>query len=125
VISYADLGAPFQRLDPEKNDRQAFNADAFKAFPAFNAAGGKVRRGTSGRNQFRLGNVVNNFDFIFMKKTPLWGETSNFEIRFEAFNLLNHTQFTTVDTTLSSPTFGKFTGARESRVIQLGGRFTF
>jgi Carboxypeptidase regulatory-like domain len=125
VISYADLGTAFQQLDPKKNDRQAFNANAFTAFPAFDAAGGKVRRGTSGRNQFRLGNTVNNFDVIVSKKTPLWGESSNFEIRFEAFNLLNHTQFTTVNTTLSDANFGKFTGARESRVIQLGGRFSF
>jgi hypothetical protein len=59
------------------------------------------------------------------KKTQLFNEHTNFEIRFEAFNALNHTQFTTLDTTLSSPTFGKYTGARESRVIQLGGRFSF
>jgi hypothetical protein len=69
----------------------------------------------------------------------------NLELRFEAFNALNHTQFTTVDLNLGSaatcqvvagavvgdcnraqnPNFGKYTGARESRVIQLGARFSF
>jgi outer membrane receptor protein involved in Fe transport len=128
VLTYADLGAPFQLLDPRTNDRQAFNANAFRAFadPAagFNVAT-QFRRGTSGPNMFRAGNTVNNFDLIVAKKTQLFSETSNFEIRFEAFNALNHTQFTTLDTTLSSSTFGKYTGARESRVVQLGGRFTF
>jgi hypothetical protein len=69
----------------------------------------------------------------------------NLELRFEAFNAMNHTQFTTVDLNLgsaatctvsggvttgdcnraSNPNFGKYTGARESRVIQLGARFSF
>lgn len=128
VLTFADLGAPFRLLDPRTNDRQAFNRDAFRAFAdpstGFNVAT-QFRRGTSGPNMFRAGNTVNNFDLIVAKKTQLFSENTNFEIRFEAFNALNHTQFTTLDTTLSSPTFGKYTGARESRVIQLGGRFTF
>jgi hypothetical protein len=128
VLTFADLGSPFQLLDPRRNDRQAFNANAFRAFAdpsaGFNVAT-QFRRGTSGPNMFRAGNTINNFDLIVSKKTQLFSESSNFEIRFEAFNALNHTQFTTLDTTLSSATFGKYTGARESRVIQLGGRFTF
>jgi hypothetical protein len=128
ILTFADLGAPFQLLDPRKNDRQAFNKDAFRAFadPAagFNVAT-QFRRGTSGYNQFRAGNTVNNFDLILSKKTQLFTESQNLELRLEAFNALNHTQFTTLDTTLSSPTFGKYTGARESRVLQLGARFTF
>jgi hypothetical protein len=68
------------------------------------------------------------------------------ELRFEVFNALNTTQFTTVDLNLgsgatceafpggvivgdcnraSNPNFGKFTGAREARVVQLGARFSF
>ena len=59
------------------------------------------------------------------KKTRLWSETSGLELRFEAFNAMNHTQFTTLNLNLSDPNFGKFTTARESRVIQLGARFSF
>jgi len=62
---------------------------------------------------------------ILSKKTRLWNETSNLELRFEAFNALNHTQFTTLNTTITSAGFGKFTAARESRVIQLGARISF
>ncbi|HSE98613.1 MAG TPA: hypothetical protein VLD57_10150, partial [Blastocatellia bacterium] len=130
IVSFADLGAPFQTLDPRKNDGRAFNADAFRVFgnpdEGFDLAT-QFRRGTAGRNQFRAPNGINNWDLVLTKKTVLWNESSNLELRFEAFNAFNHTQFTTIDTNLT-PTninFGKFTGARESRVIQLGARLSF
>ena len=147
VLSNADLGAPYQALNPRTNDGRAFNIDAFRRIGAPNAGfvlARDFRRGTAGFNQFRLPNPVNNFDLILAKNTRL-GERLNMELRFEAFNALNHTQFTTVDLNLgsaatctvsggvttgdcnraSNPNFGKFTAARESRVIQLGARFSF
>jgi outer membrane receptor protein involved in Fe transport len=128
LISFADLGAPFQLLDPRKNNRQAFNKDAFKSFLDPNAAGYNLatqfRRGTSKRNQFRAGNTINNWDLILAKKTKLT-ERMGLELRAEAFNALNHTQFTTLNTSITSTTFGQYTAARESRVIQLGARFSF
>jgi hypothetical protein len=129
MISFADLNAPFQNLDPRTNDRRAFNADAFKSFldpsaPGYNLAT-QFRRGTSGRNQFRAGNTINNWDLILSKKTQLWSESTGLELRFEAFNALNHTQFTTLNTSITSSTFGRYTAARESRVVQIGARFSF
>ena len=147
VLTNADLGAPFQLLDPRSNDGRAFNIDAFRRISGPNSGfvlARDFRRGSAGFNQFRLGNSVNNFDLILAKNTKL-GERVNMELRFEAFNALNHTQFTTVDLNLgsaatctvsagvttgdcnraSNPNFGKYTGARESRVIQLGARFSF
>lgn len=147
VLSNADLGAPFQLLDPRENDGRAFNIDAFRRVGAPNSGfvlARDFRRGTAGFNQFRLGNSVNNVDLILAKNTR-FAERYNLELRFEAFNALNHTQFTTVDLNLgsaatcsivggvtvgdcnraSNPNFGKYTGARESRVIQLGARFSF
>jgi hypothetical protein len=147
VLSNADLGAPYQQLDPRTNDGRAFNVDAFRRIGAPNSGfvlASDFRRGTAGFNQFRLNNPVNNFDLILAKNTRL-GESMNLELRFEAFNALNHTQFTSVDLVLgsaatctvsggvttgdcnraSNPNFGKYTGARESRVIQLGARFSF
>jgi hypothetical protein len=97
-----------------------------------------ARRGTSGVNQFRLNNGINNFDLIVSKRFG-FTETSNLELRFEAFNALNHTQFgpndlsvaqggtapTGVNLNVTSATFGRYNSARESRVIQLGARFSF
>jgi len=62
---------------------------------------------------------------IVSKKTRLWSESTNLELRFEGFNTFNHTQFTTLNTTITSAGFGKFTAARESRVFQLGARLSF
>jgi hypothetical protein len=128
VNSFADLGMPFTQLDPRANNTQAFNANAFVAFGAPDPQTGAytvIRRGTSGRNQFRAGNNTNNFDFIFAKRTRLWSERTGLELRCEFFNAFNHTQFTILNTNIQSPSFGKFTDARESRVIQLGARFSF
>jgi outer membrane receptor protein involved in Fe transport len=130
IVSFADIGAPFRTLDPRENDGRAFNADAFRIFgdpdQGFDLAT-QFRRGTAGRNQFRAPNGINNWDLILTKKTKLWNELSNLELRFEAFNAFNHTQFTVVDTNLTptNQNFGKFTAARESRVIQLGARISF
>jgi hypothetical protein len=139
LISFADLGAPFQLLDPRANDRRAFNANAFHSFLDATAAGFNLatqfRRGTSGRNQFRAANGINNWDLILSKRTRLWSESTALELRFEAFNAFNHTQFTTLNLTLpntapgvevpASSSFGRYTGARESRVIQIGARISF
>lgn len=147
VLSNADLGAPYQQLNPQANDGRAFNADAFRRISAPNAGfvlARDFRRGTAGFNQYRLNNPVNNVDMILAKNTKI-GERMNMELRFEAFNALNHTQFTTVDLNMGSAAtctvsggvttgdcskasnvnFGKYTAARESRVIQLGARFSF
>ena len=142
VFSFADLGAAYVQLDPRENDGRAFNVDAFVPFgdpeSGFNLAT-DFRRGTSGPNQFRLNNGINNWDIIVSKKTELWNETSNLELRFEAFNAFNHAQFTTIDLNLANvvidpvtgnpdplrSTFGKYTGTREARVIQLAARISF
>lgn len=142
LLSFADLGAAYEQLDPRQNQERAFNANAFVAFG--NTANppvgvgtdlrGRFRRGTAGANQFRANNGINNLDLILIKRTAIT-ETSNLELRFEAFNALNHTQFgpdgstaagiTGINLNLLSPNFGKYISARESRVIQLAARFSF
>jgi hypothetical protein len=137
---FADFGPePFRTMDPRRDNLLAFNPAAFQN--ATLACGNPTcaRRGTSGVNQFRLKNGVNNFDFILSKRTPFGGESRYLELRFEAFNAFNHTQFgpipestnsggtspTGVNLNVNSATFGQFQSARESRVIQLGARFQF
>jgi hypothetical protein len=129
VLLLPDLGAPFRNLDPRQNNGRAFNADAFRNATVTGSLATGFRRGTAGVNQFRAKNGVNNLDLILSKMTK-FTETTSLELRFEAFNALNHTQFTTLNLTLpTTPTtntaFGTFTDARESRVIQLGARFSF
>ena len=139
IITFADLGAAYQNLDPRAgNVPREFNPDAFINFtcPAATYAA-CARRGTQGVNQFRANNGVNNLDLILSKTTKL-REAMSLELRFEAFNALNHTQFTTLNTNLNNivrnadgsinadrTAFGQFTAAREARVIQLGARFNW
>lgn len=138
VLSFADLGQAYVAGNGE--NYAAFNRNAFVAFTCgadfslcVNADGTRGRRGSSGRNQFRLDNITNNWDAILSKKTRLWGERANLELRFEAFNVLNTVQFTTVDTNLATANlpgsrFGTYTAANDgnsTRTIQLGARLSF
>ncbi len=134
VISYANIGSEaFTTLDPRSTpDRRAFNRNAFATFTCgtsfqlcINADGTRGRRGTSGRNQFRLDNPTNNWDLILAKRTRLWSESSSLELRFEAFNAFNTVRFTGVDLSLSSANFGTYTSAAQGRSVQLGARVNF
>ena len=48
------------------------------------------------------------------------------QLRWEVFNIFNHTNFTTVALAVSTPaTFGTVTGVRDPRTMQLGMKFIF
>jgi hypothetical protein len=79
--------------------------------------------GTSGRNILR-GPGINNLDLALFKNFGLPGRTK-LQFRLESFNALNHTQFNSVNTNLTSPTFGVVNGARAGRINQLGLKFIF
>ncbi len=132
IFSFADIGAPFQAANGQ-DDRRAFNADAFRSFSCGTSFTNTAvcgptgfRRGTQGINQFRLDNPINNVDFVVAKRIQFFSERNNLELRGEAFNLFNTTQFTTVNLNLSTPaSFGRFTQTRESRIIQIAARLSF
>jgi hypothetical protein len=52
-------------------------------------------------------------------------EGVNVQIRGEAFNLFNHTNLGSPTTSASSSLFGQITGARDNRIMQIAGKFTF
>jgi hypothetical protein len=87
--------------------------------------------GNAGRNSFH-GPGLNNFDFALFKDFRI-KEASRIELRFESFNLFNHTQFDafTVNVNSNSANFGRALGARpnqgsiDSRIIQLAAKFYF
>ncbi len=92
-------------------------------------------QGNEGRNNFH-GPGINNTDFSLFKRFH-WGEESRWvELRLEAFNVFNHTQFgvgsfssTAVAAppsgNVDSPNFGRVLGAAPGRVIQLGAKIYF
>src|SRR5258708_35210056 len=97
------IGAP--NAGPQ-NFNQGFNTAAFAAVPA-----GQFRNGSAGRGVV-LGPGYSQFDLSLFKNIKMT-ERVNSQFRFEAFNAFNKTNFTTVNTTFGSSTFGQVTGARD------------
>jgi len=104
---------------------QFFNTSVFQ-LPAVGTVG------NLGRTVFR-GPGINNWDAALVKSFPL-REPMRLQLRLEAYNALNHTQFTTVNTAAQfNPTtgqqvnaaFGQFTAAANPRQVQLAVKLTF
>jgi hypothetical protein len=66
-----------------------------------------------------------NLDTSIGKRFPLYGERIGMTLRADCFNFLNHTNFTTIVTTMSSTQFGQATAAAAARVVQLTLRLDF
>ena len=90
--------------------------------------------GNAGRNNFH-GPGINNTDLSLSKRVPLRTEQPRFiELRLEAFNAFNHTQFSPVSTTnfgtgvngnVASSGFGRILSASPGRTVQLGVKLNF
>jgi hypothetical protein len=105
--------------DPSLADGTAerwFNTDAY-SFPTFGTFG------NSGRNTVD-GPGYQNVNAALMKRVPL-GSGANLQLRLEAFNLFNRTNFNQPDNFLGSPTFGQILSAQSPRRIQLGAKVLF
>jgi hypothetical protein len=86
--------------------------------------------GNAGRNII-LGPKFQNLDFSLTKNTPI-KEGVNVQFRAEAFNVLNHPNFSQPNQTVTSADFGRITTTRSprgdlgsSRQIQLGMKLRF
>ena len=64
------------------------------------------------------------FDMAMTKELPM-KENRSLEVRAAATNVFNTPQYTSIDTTLNSPTFGQVIGVGAMRAIQLTARFRF
>jgi outer membrane receptor protein involved in Fe transport len=110
---------------------QWINAAAF-ALPA------KGNFGNAPKDVFRLPGT-NNWDISFFKKIPLKSESRFLHLRWEIYNVFNHTQFSGVNTAARfddnpasatykqqvNTAFGQVNAARNARVMQGSLRFTF
>lgn len=78
--------------------------------------------GSLNRNQLRnIGQYTVDFN---ASKAFIITEAVRLDFHVDAFNLLNHTNFTGLGLSTNSSTFGYFTSATP-RTVQLGGKFTF
>jgi len=101
---------------PNPSILEWFNTAAFTAPPA-------GQYGNARRNSIEgPGEVV--FDMAFNKLIPM-KESRSLELRASASNIFNHPSFTSIDTTVNSPTFGEVIGAGAMRTITMTARFRF
>ena len=107
-------GQPIQLSDP--TIAQWFNVAAF----TLPAAG---QFGDAGRNTI-IGPGIINFDFSLSKTIPI-KDMQAFEVRASATNIFNHPNFTTIDTVVNSPTFGRVTAVGTMRRVQIFLRYRF
>ncbi len=76
---------------------------------------------------------VNNFDLALSKRIPVAGEKRYLQIRWEAYNAFNHTQYSGLNTSArfdpqgvqTNTLFGQVISTRSPRVMQGSLRFTF
>ena len=108
-----------------------FNTDAFQApasladcnNPAVNPLSLPCVYGDARRNSI-VGPGTLSFDLALTKIFPM-REGRLLEFRVSASNVLNHPQYSSIDTTLNSPTFGQVTAVGSMRTIELTARFRF
>jgi hypothetical protein len=120
-------GRPNQLCDPNAGApntiAQWFNTQCFQKNPAVGSTGIVNKPGTAGRGIVE-GPPTKKVDFTLVKNFR-FSESVKVQLRAEAFNVFNHTNFRTVSTNVTSTTFGQVTAFRDPRVIQLGAKFYF
>ncbi len=100
------------------NFYQWFSASSLAAPP--NGMFGSLGRGSI------AGPGRQNWDTTLMKKFALgFREAANLEFRADAFNVFNHTQYSSVGTVFGQSTLGQVTGVYDPRVLQLGLTLSF
>ena len=115
----ANLTGPVQYLNPKTNGLQFFSQANFDN----NIVQGY---GTAPRNLVRGPGRI-NLDLSLAKSTPLFGERVKLELRVDAFNLFNHTQFQNLDNDAQDigSTFGQVVSAYDPRILQLAAHIRF
>ena len=109
--------------DPNQNAPHTF-AKWFNTACFANVPAGQNRVGNESRNVI-IGPSTTRFDAT-LSKNIRFGESKAVQLRWEVFNVFNHTNFTTLALSLATPaTFGTVTGVRDPRTMQLGAKFIF
>jgi len=101
---------------PNPSIGEWFNTAAFVAPPS-------GQYGDARRNSI-IGPPTRVFDMAFTKIFPL-KEARVLEFRAQATNVFNTPQYASIDTSVTSPTFGRVIGVGAMRAIQLTARFRF
>jgi hypothetical protein len=100
---------------------QWFNTSCIQSNPTSAPIANVV--GNAGRGVIN-GPPTKRFDFSLFKNIR-FGEKVQLQLRGEAFNIFNHTNFRTVSASTTAGTYGQITAVRDPRNIQLGIKLYF
>ena len=113
---------PDALCDPNSGAPQTFerwfNTACFANPPA-----GVNRVGNASRNVITA-RPTTRFDAT-LSKSFRFNESTSVQLRWEVFNIFNHTNFTTLSTNITASNYGFVTGVRDPRTMQLGLKFIF
>jgi hypothetical protein len=126
-----------RRRRPRVNIVGSPNANGSTFYAWFNTAAfavpGKGDPGNASKYSVRNPGV-NNTDLSLSKRFPLKSEGRYIQLRWEAYNAFNHTQYSSINTAARydlttgaqvNSLFGQVTGTRAPRIMQGSLRFTF
>jgi hypothetical protein len=97
--------------------QQWFNTAAFE-LPAIGTLGNTKRNSLRGPKFWTV-------DVALSRKFSPFSDSHEFELRAEAFNLFNTTNFNSPIATLTSPDFGRIRSARDPRLMQFALKYAF
>lgn len=113
--------------DPNENAprtaQQFFNTACFQANPLATATNIINAPGNAGRGTIS-GPSTKRVDFT-MTKNLRFGENVQLQLRGEAFNIFNTTNFRTIIVNVTAVNYGQVTAVRDPRTIQLGAKLSF
>jgi hypothetical protein len=121
---------PNMLCDPNANaphtQQQYFNISCFQLNPALSANTGLVNTPGNAPRGGINGPPTKRFDLSLIKNIRFHEDRYGFQLRAEAFNVFNHTNFRTFGSTnVTSGLFGTISAVRDPRTIQLGAKFIF
>jgi len=132
LINANPTARPIVTCDPNENAphtmQQWFNTSCFQANPSNTTntrlAGFENVPGNAGRSIIE-GPSTFRVDFT-LAKTFRFGETMGLQLRAEAFNIFNNTNFRSFSSLNNTSTlFGVIGSVRDPRTMQLGAKFSF
>ena len=106
--------------DAEK--RSLYDRFGKTAFEGMAASGPRVGPTEWTANQAGPGSFT--FDAELSRSFKVW-ESQSLQLRFEAFNVLNHPVFNNPTTTLTSSNFGRILTANNPRILQAAVKYVF
>lgn len=116
------IGGPPLLSDPTKTLLH-INRAAFAPVPLAPTSGLPIRPGNVGRHALRQVGLW-NLDLSLSKRFWL-GDRMRLQFGADLLNAFNHTNLTSLQTNITTGTFGRYLGTRGARVVQLEGRLSF